>query len=115
MKKYRQHTEEFKRTLIERIDKGEITKATAARENNISPTLLDRWREQIHEGTMTHRPTLHEKQLEKELDKYKKKVGELAVQIDLLKKLHATYPRSKRSAGYIFTGRTTDPDGQDVP
>jgi len=115
MKKYRQHTEEFKRTLIERIDKGEITKATAARENNLSPALLDRWREQIHEGTMTHRPSLYEKQLEKELDKFKKKVGELTVQIDLLKKLHTTYPRSKKSAGYIITGRTMVPNGQDAP
>ena len=115
MKKYRQFTEEFKRNLVERIDTGELTKAAAARENNLSPTLLDRWREQIHEGTMVPRISLREKQLEKELDKYKKKVGEMSLQIDLLKKLREVYPSTKRPVGYIITGKNTDPDGQDVP
>jgi transposase-like protein len=115
MKKYRQHSEEFKRILIERIDKGEITKAAAARENNLASTLIDRWREQIHEGTMVHKPTLREKQLEKELDRYKKKVAELVIQNDLFKKLHETYPRLKKSSGYIVTGKNTDQNGQDVP
>ena len=93
-----------------------LTKATAAREHNLAPSALDRWREQIHEGTLTHKPSLREKQLEKELDKYKKESrGVMYSPNDLLKKLRETYPRSKRSSGYIVTGKNTDPDGQDVP
>ena len=114
MKKYQRYPEEFKHELIAKIDSGEITKATAAREHNIAPSLIDRWRDQIHNGTMIHRPSLKEKQLEKELDKYKKKVAELVIQNDLLKKLNATYPPLKKSNGYIVTGKKPEPSGQDV-
>ena len=115
MKKYRQYSEDFKRILITSIDAGETTRSAAAREHDLSTSLIDRWREQIHEGTMAHRPTPREKQLEKELDRYKKKVAELVVQNDLLKKLRETFPRSKKSSGYIVTGANTDQNGQDAP
>jgi len=59
--------------------------------------LLDRWQKQIHEGTLRSRPSAREKQLERELDLYKKKVGELSVQVDLLKKLN----------GYVVTGKAS--------
>ena len=85
MKKYRQFTEEFKRSLVAQIDSGAISKAAAARENNISPSLIDRWQQQIHDGRMQSRPTARERQLERELDHYKKKFGELTIQNELLK------------------------------
>jgi len=108
MKKYRQYTEEFKRSLIAQIDSGAISKSSAARENNISPSLIDRWRQQIHEGTMQSRPTARERQMERELDRYKKKVGELTIQNELLKKLNETYASTRRSNGYVVTGGSTD-------
>ena len=108
MKKYRQYTEEFKRSLIAQIDSGAISKASASRENNISPSLIERWQQQIHEGRMQSRPTVRERQLERELDRYKKKVGELTIQNDLLKKLNETYSFTRRSNGYVVTGSTTD-------
>ena len=52
MKKYRRFSEEFKRSLVAQIDNGVISKAAAAREHEISPSPLDRWQQQIHEGTM---------------------------------------------------------------
>jgi transposase-like protein len=109
MKKYRHFTEEFKRGLIAQIDNGEISKAAASREHNLASSLLDRWQQQIHEGRMTSRPSAREQQLERELDQYKKKVGELAVQNELLKKLNATYTYTKRLNGYVVTGGNTDP------
>jgi len=109
MKRYRQYSEEFKRELIAQIDSGAVTKAAASRENNISQSLLDRWQKQIHEGTMQSRPTVREKQLERELDRYKKKVGELTIQNELLKKLNETCASMRRSNGYVVTGSTTGP------
>ncbi len=114
MKKYRQFTEEFKRSLIAHIDSGSISKAAAARENSISPTLIDRWQKQIHEGKMQGRPTNRERQLERELDHYKKKVGELTIQNELLKKLNETCASMRRSNGYVVTGGTTDRSGKDA-
>jgi len=108
MKKYRQYSEEFKRALIAQIDSGAVTKAAASRENNISPSLIERWQQQIHEGRMQSRPTARERQLERELDCYKKKVGELTIQNELLKKLNETYASRRRSNGYVVTGGSTD-------
>ena len=112
MKKYRQFSEEFKRSLVAQIDSGVISKAAAARDNDISPSLITRWQNQIHEGSMQSRPTVRERQLEKELDCYKKKVGELTIQNELLKKLKQTYPSTRKSCGCIATGGSMDPSGR---
>jgi transposase-like protein len=107
MIKYLQFNEEFKRSLVAQIDSGAISKAAATREHEISPSLLDRWQQQIHEGTMQSRPTARERQLERELNRNKKKVGELTIQNELLKKLNETSASVRRSSGYVVTGPTT--------
>ncbi len=107
MKKYRQFSEEFKRSLVAQIDSGAISKAAAAREHELSSSLIDRWQQQIHDGTLQSRPTARERQLERELDRYKKKVGELTIQNELLKKLNETCASMRRSSGYVVTGATT--------
>ncbi len=112
MKKYRSFGKEFKESLIAQIDSGAITKSAAGREHNISVSLIDRWQKQMHEGTLRSIPTAREKQLERELDRYKKKVGELAVQVDLLKKLNETSALSRKSNGYVVTGRNADQSKQ---
>jgi len=48
MKKYRQFSEEFKRSLVSQIDSGAISKAAAGRENDISPSLINCWQKQIY-------------------------------------------------------------------
>lgn len=107
-RKYRTYSVEFKRSLIAQIDSGAITKAAAAREHDISTSLIDRWQKKIHEGSLQDRPTKREKELEKELDRYKKKVGELALQVDLLKKLNGDLAYTKRSNGCVVTGKKSD-------
>lgn len=109
MRKYRNYSTDFKRALIAQIETGSITKAAAARENNISGSLIDRWQKQILAGTLRDEPTKREKELEKELDRYKKKVGELALQVDLLKKLNGSLVQTKKFNGLIITGRIPDP------
>jgi transposase-like protein len=109
MKKYRNFTEDFKRSLIFRIDSGQITKAEAARENDIAPSLIDRWQKQIHEGTLRNHPSKRERQLEKELDQYKKKVGELTMTNDLLKKIPEHLAQMRKSDGYVVTGLNVAP------
>ena len=110
MKKgYRRRDEEFKRELIAKIDGGQITKAQAAREYNLALTLIDRWQRQIHDGSMRHRLSPREKQLERELETYKKKVGELSVQVDLLKKLKAYSLSMRKWNGYVVTGAPSAP------
>lgn len=114
MKKYRSFDEEFKRDLIAKIDAKSLTKAQAAREHGLSATLIDRWQKQIHDGTLRPRPSAREKQLERELETYKKKVGELTVENDLLKKLKEASASARRSNGYVVTAKTAAPSGKDA-
>jgi transposase len=107
MKKYRNHTDDFKQQLILEIYSGIISVSQAAREHNISPSLIDRWRTQIHNGTMRPHKTKLEKQLEKELEQYKIKVAELTMANDFLKKLQNS-THMKKSNGYIVTPKKSD-------
>jgi transposase-like protein len=114
MKKYRKFEEDFKRSLIFRIDSGQITKAAAARENDLSTTLVDRWQRQIHEGNLRQHPSKRERQLEKELEQYKKKVGELTMMNDLLKKIPEHLAQMRKSDGYVVTGLNAAPSKRDA-
>ena len=113
-KQYRHFDDDFKRNLIARIDSGGLTKGQASRECHLSGSVIDRWQRQIHEGTLRVHPTANEKKLIHELDMYKKKVGELSLQIDLLKKVNETSASMRRSSGYIVTGGNTDRSGKDA-
>ena len=72
-KKQRHFDVVFKRRLVAEIESGERTQAQVAREEHISPSLLQRWRNQVGSGTLIDRPTARERALEKELERYKKK------------------------------------------
>jgi transposase len=108
MRKYRQYTIEFKKQLVAQIESKQVSLSQAARENNISPTLIDRWRKQLQEGTLSDQPTTRERQLERELDRYKKKVGELTIEVELLKKLKNHFLHPKKSSGSIITVKDWD-------
>lgn len=113
-KQYRRFEDDFKRNLIARIDSGELTKGEAARENHLSGSVIDRWQRQIHEGSMRAHPNANEKKLMRELDMYKKKVGELTLQIDLLKKVDESLASMRKSSGYVVTGGNTDRSRKDA-
>jgi len=108
MRKYRSYTEDFKRELLGRIERGEITQAIAARENDISSSLIEKWIRQEREGVLRGKPTARELHLERELDLYKKKVGELAVQVDLLKKLNEYSASLRKSSSSVVTGKNLE-------
>jgi transposase-like protein len=106
MKKYRYFPLEYKQQIVNEIESGIRTKAAIAREEHLSSSLIDRWQKQIHEGTMIHHPSTKERQLERELERYKKKVGELTLENDLLKKIDEYCRSMRRSNGSIVTGRS---------
>lgn len=114
MKKYRSFTNEFKRNLVGRIERGEVTRMQVAREAGLSPSLVDKWRKQIREGTFRDRPTSREKELERDLDRYKKKVGELTMELDLLKKINESFASMRRSNGSVVTPENTAVSGGPV-
>lgn len=106
VKKYRTYSYQFKKDLVEQIDAGLISQGQAAREHDISPSLITRWITQVHEGSLIEKPTAREKQLERELEQYKKKVGELTIVNDFLKKIAERSQRMKRSNSCVVTQKT---------
>jgi transposase-like protein len=108
MKKYRYFTLEYKQRIVQEIESGLRTKAAIAREEHLASSLIDRWQKQIREGTLRAHPTAQERQMARELDWYKKKVAEQAMEIDLLKKIEEYSARMRRSNGSIVTGLNTE-------
>jgi transposase-like protein len=103
-KKYRTYSNEFKRQLVSEIDTGVISVSEAARKNEISRSLVEKWRAKIHEGTLIDRPTTKERQLERELEKAQAKIGQLTLFIDILKKTSRNSQPMKRLNGCVVTG-----------
>ena len=106
VKNYRSFSHQFKRELVEQIAAGVISQGQAARENDISPSLISRWMKQIHEGSLIEKPTAREKTLERELEQSKKKIGELTLLVDYLKKIGERSQRMKRSNSCVVTQKT---------
>lgn len=95
----------FKRQVVEEIESGLVRSAEAARKYDVSPSLLERWREKYEAGTLVNRPTTTERSLRAENERLKIKVAEQALENDLLKK-HMDYERRrKREGSSIVTGR----------
>ncbi len=104
MKKYRHFPLEFKQRVLQEIEGGLRSKAAVAREEKISSSLIDRWQKQAREGALQDHPTAKERQMARELDWYKKKVAEQAMEIDLLKKIEEYSQRMRKSNGFVVTG-----------
>jgi len=105
-KRQRRFTNQFKRNLVDQIEAGLISQSQAARDHTISPSLISRWRHQIQDGTLIDRPTAREKALERELERYKKKVGELILVNDTLKKIQEKRRRLKLLNESVVSPRT---------
>lgn len=105
MKKYRTFNQDFKKQLIAEIESGTVTLSQAARTHQIAPSLIGRWKNQIISGTFREKLSAKEKELEKEVDYYKKKVGELTRTVDLLKKLDGDLRAMRRSNGFVVTAK----------
>ena len=107
-KKYRTFSYQFKKDLVEQIDAGMISQGQAAREHNLSPSLITRWMTQVHEGSLIEKPTAREKKLERELEQSKKKIGDLILLNDYLKKIAERSQRMKRLNSCVVTQKTLD-------
>jgi len=82
----------FKQQVVAEIKSGTITVGGAARKYELSYSTIDRWVEQFDAGKLTGRPSSDEMALRAENDRLKAKVGELTMEIDLLKRIEDGVP-----------------------
>lgn len=94
---------QFKLRVCEAVRSGEMTAAEACREYQLSRTAVDRWLAAFDAGTLGQRPSNRERELERENEKLKVKVGELTMQIDILKKIEDWKRRERSVASSIIT------------
>ncbi len=99
---------EFKRQLIAQIEAGHLSVSQAARDHQLSRSLVERWRNQYHNHALVDRPSSRERQLEAENEKLKAKIGDLVMQIDHIKKLQAWVQQKRNADTSVITAKNLD-------
>lgn len=99
---------QFKIKVAETIVSGAAEIGALCREQQLSRTVVDRWVARYNEGTLGAAAN-RERELERENEKLKAKIGELTMQVDLLKKA-ATWKQQQKSASLsLVSGLNWDP------
>ena len=94
---------QFKIQVCQRIEAGLQTVAEISRDNQIQRAIVEGWMQRYVAGTLTSRVTDREKELERENEKLKAKIGELTMTVDLLKKMEAWKKQQTSAASSIIT------------
>lgn len=94
---------QFKTKLCEMVRGGMMTVSEACQEYQLSRSVVDRWLAAFDEGLLNGNVSNREKELERENEKLKAKVGELTMQIDILKKIEDWKRRQTSVASSIIT------------
>jgi transposase-like protein len=100
----RQFNIQFKTKICEAIRGGLATITEVCREYQLSRTVVDRWLAAFDDGRLTGKLSNRELELERENEKLKAKVGELTMQIDILKKMDEWLRQQRSVASSIITG-----------
>jgi transposase len=94
---------QFKTRICETIRGGFTTIGEVCREYQLSRTVVDRWLAAFDDGRLTERSNSREREIERENERLKTKVGELTMQIDILKKIDDWMRRERSVASSIVT------------
>ena len=105
----RKYETEFKRQLVAQIEAGTLSARDAARQHQLSRSLIEYWRDQYRNNTLVERPSRRERELEAENEKLKAKIGDLVMQMDHIKKLQAWVQRNKNADISVITAKNWDP------
>lgn len=99
---------EFKIRLCQAIEGGMTTVADACREYQLQKNLVEGWLAKYVSGDLENQSATKVRALEKENEKLKAKVGELMMQIDVLKKIDDWKRRQRSVDSAIITASNLD-------
>lgn len=97
---------EYKKMILDLVESGQYSMNQVARDHDISPGLIIQWQKKFQLGELVREPSHREKLLEAELEAYKKKVGELTLAVDVIKKHLNTFQSVKRLNLSVESPRT---------
>ena len=113
-KKKRIFSVDFKKQVVREVETGACGLAEAARRYELSPSLIQIWRDKARDGALIDRPSTREKALEKENRALKEQVGELYMRVDALKKTAGYARRLKSASSSVITGLNWEQSRKDV-
>ena len=93
----------IKTQVCQRIGAGLQSMSGICRDNQIQRTVVEGWLQRYTAGTLTSKASDRQKDLERENEKLKAKIGELTMTIDLLKKVEAWKKHQTNAASSIIT------------
>ena len=106
---------DFKRQIVQEILSGSLTRSSAARQYQLSYNTVDTWVQKHATGEeFVNSPSPRERQLERENEELKARLGELVLQIHHLKKLDAFVRQRKNETTSIVTRKTLVQSSKDV-
>jgi transposase-like protein len=105
---YRRYEDAFKSQLIEQIQSGQLSAGQAAREHQISRSLIERWRDQYLGKSLVEKPSIRERHLEAENKKLKAKIADLVMEMDQIKKLQAWVQQKRSADTSVITSKNLD-------
>ena len=95
----------FKQQVVTEIKAGELNIGQACRKYDLSYSTVCSWIKKFDEGQLTGKPSTEELSLKAENEKLKAKVGELTMQIDLLKKYNNWIQQRRNADSSVVTGK----------
>jgi len=98
----------FKKQLVAEIELGRMTLSAAARQHQISASVIKRWCDQSRHGGLETGPSVREKALERENRELKERLAELYVQVEHLKKMEDYARRRKSATTSVITSQNLD-------
>jgi transposase-like protein len=96
---------QFKIQLCQAIEGGSLTQREACQEYQVSRSTLESWLAKYHRGDLEAGSPNRARQMEREMEKLRAKVGELTMTIDLLKKAQILKLHRKSDDLSIITSR----------
>ena len=93
----------FKIQVCQRIEAGIQQVTEICHENQLQRTVVEGWLRRYTAGTLVPKSKDRQKELERENEKLKAKIGELTMTIDLLKKVEAWKKQQINVASSIIT------------
>ena len=95
---YRRYTKDFKQKVLRELAAGESV-AAVARRYAVSRQLLYEWREKQRDGALDDTTPVRESQLRRQVSDLERKVGQLTMENDFLKKTLQRWERHYPEAG----------------
>lgn len=116
---YRRHSPEFKLQLCREIRSGELRRLEAQRKYKLSSALVHSWLTQFDRGDMEAgaiqgSDSVVIAEYEAKIAELERKVGQLAMELDLVKKIQRLRPASGSENSSIVSGPRVAPSGGDA-